>query len=250
MEQGLATAGRIVVAAAGAFARTAAGELAAVIRDVASADRRVTLALAGGATPRPVYAQLAGDRTVPWHRVHVYFGDERCVAPDDPDSNYRMARETLIEAAGIPPGRVHRIEAERPDREAAALDYGRILPDKLDILVLGIGEDGHTAALFPGSAALRERRAKVMPVTGAKPPHDRMTITPIVIQAAATIVVMATGAGKAQAVARALRGPADVPGCPAQLARRGLWLLDGEAAAGLGTSSGKDTGAGQPTTNS
>lgn len=240
MERGLANAGRIVVAEAGAFARTAGGELAARIREIASTGRRVTIALAGGTTPRPVYAQLAGDGAVPWSMVDLYFGDERCVSPDDPDSNYRMARETLIEAAGIPPERVHRIQAERPDRESAALEYGRILPDRLDILIFGIGEDGHIAALFPGSAALRERRARVMPVRGAKPPHDRLTITPIVIQASATVVVLATGAHKARAVARALRGAADVSACPAQLARHGLWLLDREAAAGLGTSSSKD----------
>lgn len=240
MEQGLATAGRVVVAETGAFARTAASELAARICEIASTNRRVTIALAGGTTPRPVHARLAGDSAVPWPRVDLYFGDERCVPPDDPDSNYRMARETLIEAAGIPPERVHRIEAERPDREAAALEYGRMLPDRLDILILGIGEDGHTAALFPGSAALFERRARVMPVRGAKPPHDRMTITPIVIQSSVTVVVLATGEHKARAVAGALRGPVDVSACPAQFARRGLWLLDHEAAAGLGTSSWKD----------
>lgn len=237
MERGLATPGRVVVAEVGAFAGTAAGELAARICDVASTGRRATIALAGGTTPRAVYARLAGNGAIPWDAVDLYFGDERCVPPDHPDSNYRMARETLIEAAGIPPEHVHRIEAERPDRAAAAIEYGRILPDRLDILILGIGEDGHIAALFPGSAALRERRARVIPVWGAKPPHERLTITPIVIQSAEAVVVLAAGPHKARPVARALRGPADVSACPAQLARHGLWLLDREAAAGLGTPS-------------
>lgn len=194
---------------------------------------RVSLALAGGSTPRPAYARLAAGEEVPWSRVEVYFGDERAVRPDDPDSNYRMARETLLDRISLPEDRVHRMEAEREDREAAAEAYARLLPRRLDLLLLGIGEDGHTASLFPGSAAAREEERRVLWSGSPKHPHPRMTVTPPVIRSARLVIVLARGAGKAGAVARALEGPLVPASCPAQLARGGVWLLDEEAAAGL-----------------
>ena len=102
----------------------------------------------------------------------------------------------------------------------------------LDLLLLGLGEDGHTASLFPGSPALAERSARVVVVTGPKPPNPRLSITPPVIEAARAILVLVSGAGKAKALARALEGPPDVTAVPAQLARRGAWIVDREAAAG------------------
>ncbi len=213
---------------------TAARELANLIKGADSSNREVAVALAGGATPAPVYRQLARDDTIPWHRVAVYFGDERCVPPDDPASNYHMAMETLIEPAAIASHRVHRIEAESDDREAAADAYARVFPERLDVLILGIGEDGHTASLFPESGALRESNRKVVAVQGPKVPHERITITPVVIEMAANVVVLATGSVKASAVARALDGSDDVYHCPARLARNSVWVLDRDAAADLG----------------
>ena len=161
----------------------------------------------------------------------MFFGDERAVPPDHPDSNYLMVHRVLLSRVPVPAGQVHRMEAERSDREAAAREYERLLPPQLDILVLGMGPDGHTASLFPGSAALDERQRLVLPVIGAKPPPQRLTITPPVIEAARRVAVIATGEDKAAMVARAIEGPLAPKDVPVQLARRGAWFLD-QAAAG------------------
>ena len=187
--------------------------------------------LAGGRTPEPVYRELASASSIDWTRVVVFFGDERAVPPDHPDSNYLMVHRVLLSRVPVPAGQVHRMEAERSDREAAAREYERLLPLRLDILVLGMGPDGHTASLFPGSAALDERQRLVLPVIGAKPPPQRLTITPPVIEAARRVAVIATGEDKAAMVARAVEGPLAPKDVPVQLARRGTWFLD-QAAAG------------------
>jgi len=189
------------------------------------------LCLAGGRTPEPVYRALASASSIDWTRVDVFFGDERAVPPDHPDSNYRMVHRVLLSRVPVPAGQVHRMEAERSDREAAAREYERSLPSRLDILVLGMGPDGHTASLFPGSAALDERQRLVVPVIGAKPPPERLTITPPVIEAARRVAVMATGEDKATMVGRAIEGPLAPKDVPVQLARRATWFLD-QAAAG------------------
>jgi 6-phosphogluconolactonase len=227
---------RIVVVEAFRLADAAAEWIAAVaIADVR--DRgRCALALSGGQTPRPVYEQLARDplaARIAWQDVDVYFGDERAVAPRDPASNYAMAAAALLERVPIPAGRVHRMEAERPDRDAAAREYERILPERLDILLLGMGPDGHTASLFPGSPAMDERERLVIPVTSPKAPAERLTITPPVIAAARRVAVLISGADKAATVARVLQGPERPRDLPVQLARRGVWFLDRAAAADL-----------------
>jgi 6-phosphogluconolactonase len=204
-------------------------EIAASIR----ARGGCALALAGGRTPEPVYRELAQAADIDWKRVSVFFGDERGVPPDNVESNYRMVRAALLARVPIPAASVHRMEAERADRDAAAREYERLLPPALDILVLGVGPDGHTASLFPGSPALREQRRLVLPVVGAKPPAERMTITPPVIAAARRVAVIAAGADKAAVVARALEGPLAPEEVPAQLARRGAWFLDRAAASRL-----------------
>lgn len=191
----------------------------------------VSLFLAGGSTPEPVYRRLADTRGIAWERIGLWFGDERCVPPDHPDSNYRMARRTLLDALPTEPAGVHRMEAEREDRDEAAADYARSLPDAPSVILLGIGGDGHTASLFPGSAALDERERRVVPVTAPAEPACRMTITPPVLEAARRVFVLARGASKAEAVARAMEGELDPSACPAQLVRKRSWLLDAEAAA-------------------
>jgi 6-phosphogluconolactonase len=176
---------------------------------------------------------LASASSIDWQRVDVFFGDERAVPPDHPDSNYLMVYRALLSRVPVPAGQVHRMKAELSDREAAAREYERSLPPRLDILVLGMGADGHTASLFPGSAALDERHRMVVPVVGPKPPAERLTITPPVIEAARRVAVMAIGGGKAAMVARAIEGPLAPKEVPVQLARRGSWFLDQAAASSL-----------------
>ena len=224
---------RLVVVATEALPEAAARLIATGIELAISQRGCATVALAGGTTPRMVYRRLAQVHRLPWERIEIYFGDERAVSPDDPQSNYRMARELLFDAVPIPSSHIHRMPAERPDREAAANEYGAELPHRLDLIILGIGEDGHTASLFPGSYALDEEVRKVVAVAGPKPPTHRLTVTPPVITAAATKIVLASGSGKAKAVAEALEGSLNFAGCPAQLARDGIWIMDHAAAAVL-----------------
>ena len=221
----------IVVPTASELARPAAEWLELEVTRAIAGRGACALCLAGGRTPEPVYRELASASSIDWTRVHVFFGDERAVPPDHPDSNYLMVNRVLLSRVPIPPGQVHRMEAERSDRDVAAREYERALPPQLDILVLGMGPDGHTASLFPGSAALDERQRLVVPVIGAKPPAERLTITPPVIEAARRVAVTATGEDKATMVARAIEGPLAPKDVPVQLARRGTWFLD-QAAAG------------------
>lgn len=224
--------GRIVVVGPEEFDGTVAEHLARALGDT-DREARITLSLAGGATPRGGYQSLGGLHGLPWDRVEFFFGDERAVPPDHPESNYRMALEALLTRIAVPEERVHRMEAEDPDREAAARRYEEILPKALEILVLGIGEDGHTASLFPGGDPVKERIRRVVPSRGPTPPRARLTITPPVLLAARRVFALARGKGKADAVRRALRGPLDPLRCPAQLARHGTWILDRAAAGGL-----------------
>ena len=224
---------RRIIVAPEALAEVAADLIALLIEQAVTRHGRATVALSGGATPRAVYRRLAQHHRLPWDKIEIYFGDERAVPPGDPESNYRMARETLLDVAPIPPTHVHRMPAERPDREAAAAEYAAQLPEQLDLIILGIGEDGHTASLFPGSSVLGETRNKVVVVAEPKAPHRRLTITPSVIASALTVMVLASGSGKAKAVAQALEGPDRPVDCPAQLARHGIWILDYAAASGL-----------------
>ncbi len=223
----------IVAADLDELARRAAAWMAEEIRQAVARRRGCALTLSGGSTPRPAYERLAAQPALPWEAVEIYFGDERAVAPTDPASNYRMAREALLDRVGLPPGRVHRMEADDPDRDAAAARYAALLPDRLDVLVLGMGPDGHTASLFPRSPALRETEKRVVPATSPVPPVHRLTITPPVIAAARRVAVITAGAAKAPVVAEVLRGPWRPEDLPAQLAREGTWIIDRAAAAAL-----------------
>ncbi len=227
---------RILVVPESEFDGQVAASLAEAMRRHGDAGRGAAaslthLALSGGHTPREGYRRLAETPGLPWEAVDVFFGDERAVPPDDEDSNYRMAMDSLLSRIPVPPERIHRMQAEDPDQEGAARRYERVLPETLDILVLGIGPDGHTASLFPGGGPVRERKRRVLPAEGPQPPHRRLTITPSVILSAGEIFVLARGAEKATAVQRALEGARDPVRCPAQLARSGTWILD-KAAAG------------------
>ncbi len=221
-----------------ALAALAADRLA---RELAAAaqehpDRPLAIALAGGRTPRRSYELLARDVRVPWTRLVVWPGDERAVAPDAPESNARLLRETLVLPGALPASALHAAFASAPRSEAevqAAADAcDRALPARFDLVLLGLGADGHVASLFPHAPALSERRRRCVAVRAPVEPSARLTITPPLLESAGVLLVLAAGAEKAAAVARALEGPPDPDGCPAQLARHGTWLLD--VAAGLG----------------
>ena len=224
----------VVVVASATFAGTAARMITAGIDAAIAARGECGLALCGGSTPVPVYQALAAS-AIRWLDVAIYFGDERAVPPGHPDSNFRMAREALLDRVAIPVQRIHRMAAERQDVEAAATEYDRLLPPRLDLLLLGVGPDGHTASLFPNSSALLEVNRRVLAVASPPPPLQpqvrRMTITPSVIAAARQVLVMVAGADKATLLARILEGPDQPNTLPAQLARSGTWVLD-QAAAG------------------
>jgi 6-phosphogluconolactonase len=225
----------LVVLDPAAFGSLAARRLAAEIRRVLQSRDHCSLALSGGETPRPVYRSLAAElpEREAWSRVEVYFADERCVPPDDPASNYRMVRETLLDLLPANPARVHRMEGERSDRDAAARAYEAHLPDRLDLLVLGLGADGHIASLFPRSPSLAESHRRVLAVTAPKPPPERLTITPLVVRAARLTIGLVFGAAKAEVLARVMDGPDDPGQTPGRLARDGLWIVDTAAATRL-----------------
>jgi 6-phosphogluconolactonase len=216
------------------LAELAAERIAEALKKAIYAGSAASLALAGGTTPRAAYEALAKIPGIDWSKVSVYFGDERAVPPTHPDSNFSMAKAALFDRVAVPARNIHRMLAEDPDQEAAARAYEALLPARISVLVLGIGEDGHTASLFPGSPALNERTRRVVPVIGPKPPPQRLTITPPVIEAAGLCIVLANGAGKAEPVRRALEDPLDIQLTPSALARNGAWLLDTAAAALLG----------------
>jgi len=215
------------------LANVAAQRIALELMRGIAQEGQVSVALAGGTTPRAAYEALAKIPGIDWSRVSVYFGDERAVPPDHPDSNFLMAETALFSRVALPPANIHRIRGEEKDQDAVARAYEMLLPKRISVMILGIGEDGHTASLFPGSPALKEATRKVLPVIGPKPPPQRLTITPPVIEAARFRLVLAAGAGKADAVKRALREPLNIDVTPSGLARDGVWLLDHAAAAKL-----------------
>lgn len=228
-------AGDLIVVSSEVFAATAADYIAEAIRAASSRSGRISVGLSGGKSPAPVYQHLSRSPSLPWSRVEIYFADERAVPPASPESNYRLVNETLVARLTGGVAAVHRMAAERSDRVRAAEEYESALPARLDLLVLGMGEDGHTASLFPHDQAVNEHRRRVLAVEGPHSPHGRLTITPPVIHSARRTLMLVTGANKAAAVVRARRGPLDPLLCPASLARDGGWILDEPAAARLRT---------------
>ena len=186
-----------------------AQEAAAVVADrlAAAAAAGGDISLAGGRTPALAYGLLAARAGIDWTRVRLWFGDERSVPPDDPEANYRLVAETLLGPAAVPAESVRRIHGEDDPDAAAAAYAGAIDGVVLDLALLGLGEDGHTASLFPGDPALDERVRLAVAVTASKPPPRRITLTYPVFEAARSVIILATGAGKADAVAAVMRGP-------------------------------------------
>ena len=233
----------------------AAHRFVAVANTAIEARGAFIVALSGGSTPRSLYAQLAAEPCVSsldWSRVHILWGDERCVPPDHVSSNYRMARETLLDHVPVPEVNVHRIRGE-DDPAEAALAYERVLRaelltpigppraapgSRIDLVLLGLGHDGHTASLFPGKASLHDNARWVVADHVHAVPMWRVTLTASVMNAAAEVVFLVSGDAKAAIVRKVLEGPKRPQELPAQLiaptAGRVTWLLDAPAAAKLG----------------
>lgn len=245
--------GRVVVVDdADALAREAAEEFERRANAAVAARGRFTVALSGGSTPRRLYALLADPaapfhQAIPWSRVHLFWSDERHVPPEDPQSNYRMARETLIPRVPIPAENVHRIEAELPDAAEAAARYDAELArfftlspgefPRFDLMLLGVGPEGHTASLFPGTSALQVRDRRVVENWVPKLNAFRITMTVPVFRRAAAVVYLISGEDKAP-VLRAVFDPTGPPDAlPCQLIRPEsgdlIWLVDRPAADGL-----------------
>ena len=229
------------------FANPAELTAEAARRVVAAARQRLTdghqffsLVLSGGTTPKALYEELAGEpykSQLNWSQVEVYFGDERCVGPDHPDSNYLMAHTAMLGKLPLPEPNIHRMMGEIPP-EQAAREYGELLKAKFhdggpDLVLLGMGDDGHTASLFPNTAALDETHHRC--VANVVPQHNttRLTMTYPFLNKAKEVIVLVTGEKKAARLEEVLHGPKDVHRLPIQgIAPAGklTWLLDAAAA--------------------
>jgi 6-phosphogluconolactonase len=219
----------------------AADTIAASAAEAIGERGRFTIALSGGNTPRPVYQRLAS-AAIDWPRVHVFFGDERCVSPRDARSNYHMAKVALLDRVPIPSQQVHRMRGEDPPEAAAdayAVDLRRALGEdsRLDFVLLGLGHDAHTASLFPGLAAVTEKRRTVMESYVEFVGMWRLSLTPVAINAARRVVFVVTGDDKEEILRRVLQGPREPVVLPAQAIRPeqgpAIWLLDRAASAKL-----------------
>ena len=226
--------------------RAAAEAFVQLAKQAIATNGRFTVALAGGNTPRAIYKLLATDyrEQIDWPQVHFFWGDERYVPMNEPDSNYRMVREALFDHVPILAENVHRMPTEFIQPETAAQHYEKMLRDfwlnaspRFDLVQLGLGPDGHMLSLFPNSPLLQEEKRLVAVVTDSpKPPPTRLTLTLPVINHAAQIHFFVTGAEKADALRATLEGERDVKKIPAQAVQpidgRVIWWLD-EKAAGL-----------------
>ena len=228
------------------LSRAAAALLVTQANLAVAARGRFSVALAGGSTPRRTYELLAAPPLMdqaPWDRVHVFWGDERCVPPDDPRSNAHLAKEAWLDRVPIPGDQIHPINCAR-DPAAAARDYEARLREffagaspRLDLVLLGLGPDGHTASLFPGTTVLEENERWAAAVYVAQGDLYRVTLTAPLINQAARVVFLVAGGAKAAVLREVRHGPRDPARLPAQLIRPHpgdlLWLADLAAAAKL-----------------
>lgn len=232
---------------ADALADAAAALFVQTASDSIAAQGRFTVALSGGSTPRTLHALLAAEPyrgRVAWPKVHVFWGDERAVPPEHPDSNYRMARETLLDHVPIPEAQVHRMHGDLEPQVAAdayeatlRATFDEAAGDGFDLVFLGMGDDGHTLSLFPGTAAVGETRRLCVANHVDKLASWRITLTAPFVNRAKNVAFLVAGAKKAATLKRVLQGPRDVEALPAQLiAPVGghlAWLVDEAAAADL-----------------
>jgi 6-phosphogluconolactonase len=231
---------------AAAIAREAAERSLRISEEASELRGRFSIAMSGGSTPKALYTLLASPEFVTqldWPAIDLFFGDERCVPPDHKDSNFRMANETLISKVPIPRDNIYRMRGEAPPEEAAK-EYGLMLKDRygdegLDVVLLGMGGDGHTLSLFPGTAAVNETHHRVVAnyaensTTGKS---WRITMTAPFVNKSRNIIVMLAGADKAERLKEVLEGPRDPQRLPIQLIQpesgKMTWLID-TAAAGM-----------------
>lgn len=229
-----------------ALSRAAAALFVEQARQAVASRGRLSVALSGGRIPLRTYELLAeppAHYQVPWDRVHVFWGDERCVPADDPRSNARMARRALLDHVPIPPGQMHPIACGQAPREAAERYEGVVRaffaegPPRFDLVFLGVGENGHTASLFPGTPVLAERQHWAAEVYVAEQALFRVTVTAPLLNQAAVVAFLVSGAAKAAVLREVLDGPEDPRRLPAQLIRPTngsvRWLVD-RAAGRLG----------------
>jgi 6-phosphogluconolactonase len=233
-----------------ALAEAAAGELLRLGTRAIAARGRFVVALSGGSTPRAMHARLASEtlrRKLDWSRVEIFWSDERAVGPDDPQSNYRMARETLLDPLRIDAGQVHRMRGEAPDLDAAAREYedtvlrvagagSREAVPAFDLVLLGMGSDGHTASLFPGTAALNATGRLVVANDVPQLSTHRLTFTFDLILAARAVWILVAGVEKAGILQSVRQGPLAADRYPVQRllgAPPVRWLVDRAAASRL-----------------
>lgn len=230
-----------VVADASELSRAAAAEFEEAARNAVQARGRFTVSLSGGSTPRGLYSQLARDaHKLPWNDIYLFWGDERHVPPEDKDSNYRMVRETLLGQAPIPSQNVFRMHAEETDAARVAEQYEHVIQQffglragelpRFDLALLGLGPDGHTASLFPGTAALQERSRLVVANWVPKFGHYRLTLTAPVLNHTAEVIFLVSGAEKTAALQAVLNSDAPAEQFPAKLIApvdgRLIWMVD------------------------
>jgi 6-phosphogluconolactonase len=242
-----------ILADGAAIAKRAAQEFVQAAASAVREKNAFKVALAGGSTPKALYSLLVNDPVlrsqVPWDKTHLFFGDERHVPPDHPDSNFRMATEAMISKSPLKPEQVTRIKGENPDADQAALEYEKTLRDffnlkagdfpRFDLVLVGMGNEGHTLSLFPGTKALHaDGRIAVRNWVG-KLATDRITLTAPAASNAAEILFMVTGADKAPALKSVLEGPFEPDQLPAQSLQpkngKLLWLVDASAGSMLTT---------------
>lgn len=238
-----------VVSDRDALSRAAADKFLALSQAAIQARGRFAVALSGGSTPRDFYALLANADAdyrgrIAWDKLHFFWGDERHVPPDNPESNYRMANEALLSKVPVPEPNIHRIKAEMPDADQAAREYEDELrrffqaeagkPPRFDLNLMGLGPDGHTASLFPQTAALHEKDRWVVGNWVQKLHTHRITLTAGVLCGAAEILFLVAGGDKATALRDVLHGPYHPDQWPAQIFRNCgghvTWLVDQLAA--------------------
>jgi len=229
--------------------RVAAEEFVRLADEGVRARGHFAVALSGGSTPKTLYRLLAGEgggfrERVPWRHIHVFWGDERHVPPDHPESNFRMAYEAMLSRVPIPPSNVHRIPAENPDASRVAEEYARTLREffglaggqlpRFDLILLGLGPDGHTASLFPGTDEVHEQTRLVAAPWVEKLDAHRITLTPPVLNNAAHVIVLVSGEKKAEMLRAVLEGEYQPDRFPAQVVRpvdgRLVWMVDQAAA--------------------
>jgi len=237
---------------AGALTRRAAEEFLKSVAEAVAQKGAFTVALAGGSTPKALYSQLADEplrSQIPWEKLHFFFGDERHAPPDGAESNFRMANEALFSKGAIKPEQITRIKGEYADTEKAALEYEQALRayfklqvgeyPRFDLVLLGMGEEGHTLSLFPGTKALHASDRIVVRNWVGKLYTERITLTATAANHASRVIFMVTRADKAPALKAVLEGPYEPEQLPAQLIQPAsgklLWLVDQAAGSMLET---------------